>query len=232
MFPATRESAIKALLSDEPMRVREGLEAVAAAYWKPVYKYLRLRWSKSPDEAEDLTQAFFEVAIDRETLVRYEASRARFRTFLKSCLDRFVIDAHRRQVTARRGGLHAHVQFASAEAELTASHGDPKDSFDTEWLRHIMQLALERLDREMAAKGKPIHAALFRAFHATEDRPSYEVLAARHGCSTTDVANWLFLARKEFRHVALDMLRELTLDDDDYAAEARAVFGIDVTAES
>lgn len=214
------------------MRVREGLEAVARAYWKPVYKYLRLRWSKSPEEAEDLTQAFFEVAIDRETLARYEQSRARFRTFLKSCLDRYVIDAHRRSVTARRGGLHAHVQFATAESELAAARGDPQDAFDAEWLRHIMQLALERLDREMAARGKPVHAALFRAFHATEDRPSYEVLAQRHGCSTTDVANWLFLARKEFRRVALDMLRELTLDDDDFAAEARAVFGIDVNAES
>ena len=44
----------------------------------------------------------------------------------------------------------------------------------------------------------------------------------------TDVTNWLHGARKEFRKVALDLLRELTIDDDDFAAEAMAVFGIDV----
>jgi hypothetical protein len=42
------------------------------------------------------------------------------------------------------------------------------------------------------------------------------------------VTNWLHVARREFRRVALDILRELTVDDDEFAAEARAVFGIDV----
>lgn len=228
LFPSTRDSAIGALLSGEPVRVQAGLEAVARAYWKPVYKYLRLRWSKSPADAEDLTQAFFAVAIDRDTLARYEASRGRFRTFLRTCVDRYVIDEHRRASAARRGGLNAHVDFAHAEAELTRAHGDPADAFDAEWLRHIMQLALDRLDRDLGARGKPVHAALFRALHTGDEQPTYAEVAARFGITHTDVTNWLFVARREFRRVALELLRELTLDDDDFAAEARAVFGIDV----
>jgi hypothetical protein len=95
-------------------------------------------------------------------------------------------------------------------------------------LRHVIQLTLDRLDRELAARGKPIHAAVFRAFHVGDTRPSYDDVAARFGITNTDVTNWLFIARREFRRVALDVLREVTLDDDDFAAEARAVFGIEV----
>jgi hypothetical protein len=48
--------------------------------------------------------------------------------------------------------------------------------------------------------------------------------------SVSDVRNWLHAARREFRVVALELLADLTLDDDDFAAEAKAVFGIDVRA--
>lgn len=230
MFPVTRTSAIADLVSGDPERRARSLDIVVRGYWKPVYKYIRLRWAKTTEHAEDLTQSFFETAIDRDTLAAYQPSRGRFRTFLRTCLDRHVIDQHRRTVAARRGGAHAHLDFATAEAELAASgkSTDPEQVFDAEWLRHLMQLALERLDDSFASRGKPIHAQLFRDSHLGDAKPSYAELAARYGCSVTDVTNWLHVAKREFRRVALELLRELTIDDEDYAAEARAVFGLDV----
>jgi hypothetical protein len=89
-----------------------------------------------------------------------------------------------------------------------------------------MQLALERLDAHFGDK-KPIHARLFREFHIGDAAPTYAEAAARHGISPSDVTNWLHVARREFRRIALELLRELTLDEEDFASEARAVFGID-----
>jgi hypothetical protein len=91
-----------------------------------------------------------------------------------------------------------------------------------------MQMALDRLDETLADKGKPIHAKLFRDFHIGDAAPTYAEAAERYQISTTDVTNWLHVARREFRKVALEMLRELTIDDEDFAVEARAVFGLDV----
>lgn len=229
LFPSTRRSAVADLLSGDPARKEKSLEVIVSAYWRPVYKYVRLRWRKDATEAEDLAQAFFEVAIDRDMLARYEPGRARFRTFLRACLDRYVIDEHRRTTAARRGGGRVHLEFAAAEAELVDPHGDPEAVFDAEWLRHLMNLALERLDAALIARGRPIHAQLFRAFHVGDDTPSYEAAAARFGIAVTDVTNWLHVARREFRRLALELLHEVTLDDADYANEARAVFGIDVS---
>lgn len=227
----TRPSAVADLLSGDAARRERTLGVIVRAYWRPVYKYLRLRYRRTAEEAEDLTQSFFEVAIQRATLSSYDPERARFRTFLRACLDRHVIDHHRRSTAQRRGGAYQHLDFTTAEAELSAAPGrDPEQAFDAEWLRHLMQLALEGLDAALAARDKPIHARLFRDFHL-DDPPTYAEAAARYGITTTDVTNWLHVARREFRRVALALLRDLTVDDDDFAAEARAVFGIDVATD-
>ena len=233
MFPVTNPSAIRLLASGDPERRAKALAIIVEAYWRPIYKYIRLRWNTPPAEAEDLTQAFFETAIDRETLAKYETGRARFRTFLRTCCERFVIDQHRMSSARRRGGSRLHVEFAAAEAELGEQREDldPEAMFDAEWLRHLMQLALDRLAQRMTARGKPTHVAIFREVHLGDKPATYAETAARHGVSVTDVTNWLHVTRREFRKIALDLLRELTLDPEDFEQEARAVFGIDVRSE-
>jgi hypothetical protein len=57
-FPVTRWSLIVATRSAEPEERQRALEILVAAYWKPVYKYIRLRWDKDNEEAKDLTRIF------------------------------------------------------------------------------------------------------------------------------------------------------------------------------
>ncbi len=199
---------------------------IAEAYWQPSRRYMQLRWRANESEAADLVQSFFENVVRRGLLAAYQPARARFRTFLRTCLDHHAVDDHRRRSAQRRGGGSDAVELSDALADQATV--DPDQLFEAEWLRHIMQLAVARLDERLIATGKATHAALFRAFHVGDQAPSYSDAAATHGCSVTDVTNWLHGARKEFRKVALDLLRELTIDDDDFAAEAMAVFGIDV----
>ena len=58
-FPATRWSLIVAARSVEPEERQRALEILIAAYWKPVYKYIRLRWDKDNEQAQDLSFGFF-----------------------------------------------------------------------------------------------------------------------------------------------------------------------------
>lgn len=50
-FPQTRHSVMVAIRSDAADERRAAFDALAAAYWKPVFKYIRLKWHASPDEA-------------------------------------------------------------------------------------------------------------------------------------------------------------------------------------
>src|SRR6202008_842150 len=67
-FPATHWSAVLAARSDDPAERSRALEAIAAAYWKPIYNYLRIRWGKSNEDAKDLTQDFFSKLVEKEYL--------------------------------------------------------------------------------------------------------------------------------------------------------------------
>ena len=70
---------------------RSAFDALVTAYWKPVFKYVRLKWHASPDDAADLTQGFFLRAFEKDFFAGFDPSRARFRTYLRTCLDGYVV---------------------------------------------------------------------------------------------------------------------------------------------
>ena len=71
-------------------RTSRPLEALIRVYWKPIYTYIRLKWGKDNEDAKDLTQAFFTRALEKEFFQRYDPAKARFRTYLRICVDGFL----------------------------------------------------------------------------------------------------------------------------------------------
>lgn len=57
-------------------------------------------------------------------------------------------------------------------------------------------------------------------------RPSYADLAAELAIPITDVTNHPSFARREFRRLVLEKLREITATEDEFRAEALAVLGV------
>ena len=88
--------------------------------------------------------------------------------------------------------------------------------------------------RACAADGKELRFALFSAYDlegdAAVERPRYEDLARRFETTAVDVTNQLAAARRDFRRVVLDLLRELTVSDAEFRAEARALLGVEPPA--
>src|SRR5918996_1604559 len=89
-FPATRLSVVARARSEHDETRRLAFATLIEAYWKPVYKYLRLKWRLDADQAADLTQEFFTNALEKDVIGRYDAERARFCTYLRLCVDGFA----------------------------------------------------------------------------------------------------------------------------------------------
>src|SRR5262245_28601239 len=117
LFPTTRCSALVGLRSDDAVVRARSLDAIAGAYWRPIYKYLRVKWRRSPQDAEETTQDFFAASFDKDVFDRFDPLKGRFRTWLKTCLDHFVMKHHRAEMAARRGGgrLQIGLDFPAAE---------------------------------------------------------------------------------------------------------------------
>lgn len=235
-FPVTQWSAIVALRSDEQSERRRAFDAIVATYWKPVYKYIRLKWSKANEDAKDLTQGFFTRALEKDFFQSYDPARARFRTFLRTCLDGFVANENKAAQRLKRGGA-AQIQsldFATAEGELKQieipSPDSMDDYFEQEWLRSLFSLAIEMLRAQCEAQNKSTHFQIFQRYDLDEtgDRPSYDQLAGEFKTSVTNVTNYLAYARREFRRLVLQKLREMTATEEEFIGEARAVLGVEV----
>jgi len=242
-FPATRHSVVAGIASADQQTRRVAFDALVSAYWRPVYKYVRIKWRADRDDAADLTQEFFARAFEKGSLGRFDPERARFRTFLRVCLDGFVANEYKAAGRIKRGGAVAFVRldFAAAESELsetTASAlgengalpaADDDTLFRQEWVRALFADGVAALRDFCGAAGKHTQFAVFQRYDLDDDvaRPTYAELATELGIPATQVTNYLAFARRELRRLVLERLRELCTTDDEFRLEARDLLGVD-----
>ena len=239
-FPVTRWSVIDAARSQDPAEQSRALNSLCAAYWKPVYKYVRLRWNRPAEDAQDLTQGFFAELLERDLLAKYNPAKSKLRTFLRLCADSFVMNQLKAANRQKRGGNAAHLalDFPEAESELAGAVVDPaaipspdslEEFFEKEWIRSLFALAVEDLRSLCLERNRERTFQLFEDYDLSgETETSYERLAAEYGIAVTEVTNALSWARREFRRIALERLRELCGSDEEFRREARALFGSDI----
>jgi RNA polymerase sigma factor (sigma-70 family) len=234
-FPETRASVVGSLGQLDAERRRQAFETLATAYWKPVYTYLRLFRHCEREEAEDLTQGFFAAAFEKGVLDGYDPTRARFRTWLRRCLDGYVSNQRKSERRLKRGGeyLHVPLDFQTAEGDLKHHplpvSEDLETFFRREWVRALFSLAVDELRAESLDRGRALEFALFEKYdlEAPEGpaRPTYAELASEFGVSTSKVTNGLHAMRLRLRRRILAKLRELCGDEAEFRAEARELFG-------
>jgi len=103
-----------------------------------------------------------------------------------------------------------------------------EDLFEKEWLRSLFALAVEDLHELCVARERERTFRLFESYDLEgNDKTSYEQLSKEYGISVADVTNALAWARREFRRIALERLRELCGSEEEFQREARAAFGWD-----
>lgn len=231
-FPETHLSVLHALQSEDPYARERSFERLVVAYYKPIYMHLRLKWRKDPTQAEDLAQDFFVKVTERDTLASFDQKRGRFRTFVRKCVDNFVLTAREASQRQKRGGSFRLVSTDTQEAERALSAmGDEVDVesvFDREFVRNVMEKSVKRLEQRMEALGKPLYFEVLRRYDLDDGPtdPSYASVAKDLGIRTTDVTNYLHAARRELRVLVLDVLREVTSTEEEFREEA-AELGIE-----
>jgi RNA polymerase sigma factor (sigma-70 family) len=233
-FPATRLSVVERTRSGDEETRRVALATIIEAYWKPAYKYLRVKWSLDPDEAADLTQEFFTTTLEKEVVERYDPARARFRTYLRLCLDGFASNARKAERRLKRGGgvRMVPLDFETAEGEI-ASHepaveADVDELFYREWVRALLERSVADLKRFADDAGRPVMFDVFSRYDLADEalvRPTYTEIGAALNLTPATVTNYLAAMRRQFRKIVLERLRELTSSEEEWEAEAARLLG-------
>src|SRR4051812_24726728 len=148
-FPTTQWSRVISAGDPDAPLARESLAELCAAYWYPLYAYIRRR-GYGPEQARDLTQDFFTRAIEKGLLAEADPARGRFRSFLRTVCAHFLANRRDWEQARKRGGGRAVVPIdgAGAEGQYARELADgltPDRIFDRTWALTLLGRVLDRL---------------------------------------------------------------------------------------
>jgi len=230
LFPQTGHTVIGQLASEDSALRALAFEKVVGAYWKPAYKYVRLKWKVSNEDAKDLIQGFFTRALDKGFFREYDPAKATFRTYLRTCLDRFAANERQSAQRLKRGGgiTVVSLDFEAAERELACSTPAVEDCFHQEWIRSLFELAVGALRERCESDGKVIQFRVFECYdlRSGEERMTYDQLARQFGVTPATITNYLAAMRRDLRRILLEKLREITSSEREFRNQARALLGV------
>lgn len=225
-FSNTRDTVVYRLKSPNAPVRDAAFEVVVKFYWKPLYKHFRLKWKFANNDAKDLTQDFFVSLFDSKTLQSFDSQKSSFRHYLKVCADRFAANYIRDSKRIKRGGnvSFLSLDFSNAESEIQdLDTGGATDRFQLDWISNLIEISTADLKKSLIERGKTAHFQIIYERdiqpECDEDVPSYQDLATKLNLTRSQVTNYLALARREFRAIVINNLRDLTCSENEFEAE-------------
>lgn len=207
-FTTTHWSIVLTAQGESPA-AEEALEKLCRTYWWPLYGFVR-RQGYSPEEAQDLTQGFFVLLLERKDLDVVRREKGRLRSYLLTSLKNFLAKARRRELTVKRGDGRALVPL---EELLSRERADlePADTlsadriYDRRWALTVLEQVLGRLGEEYRAAGS---ASLFEQLKQmlTDESSRQSQAEVAHGMRMSE--NAVKQAFYRMRHRYRLLLRE------------------------
>jgi RNA polymerase sigma-70 factor (ECF subfamily) len=165
-FQTTHWSEIRNARTQDQARRRIVIDSLSRRYWKPIYCYLR-RKGYDNEQAKDLTQGFFhEVVLGRDLVQRANEARGRFRSFLLTALNNYIVGVHRANVAGKRrpeDGVVSLEEFDEESMSIAAKDMRPEDIFTYVWASVLVDEVISEVRGACFRDGKKVHWQIFRA---------------------------------------------------------------------
>jgi RNA polymerase sigma-70 factor (ECF subfamily) len=208
------------------------LGELCSMYWYPVYAFLRRDGATSAD-AEDLTQGFFALLLEKGVLASADASKGKLRTYLLTALKRHRVNEYRKASRQKRGGGAVVVPMDADEAEERfrdepAELEDPEKLFERHWALSLLDEAFAATEAEYLSAEK---GELFTAIHPflagrEPGDPRYAEIAEQLEMSSGAIQVAVHRLRKRYRH-QLEAAVERTVENEaDVEAELAHVLKV------
>ncbi len=205
IFVTTRWTLVQRAGGSAP-DARAALEDICRTYWFPLYAYARRR-GKSPEDAEDLTQAFFVRLLEQRWIEDANREKGQLRAFLITAMKRFMLKEWRKASAQKRGGS---VNILSIDAELAEGRYagsvtpslDADALFDRQWALTVLNATFQRLETEFSRTAKSAeYSVLKESLVLTRESLNYADIAARLEISEGAARVAVHRLRKRFREV-------------------------------
>jgi RNA polymerase sigma factor (sigma-70 family) len=228
-FTTTHWSVVLAAQQAESPAAREALEKLCRSYWRPIYSFVR-RQGVGPEEAEDLTQAFFALLLERKGLDRVRKEKGRLRSYLLVSLKNFLADERSREMAIKRGRGQRLVSLEELRANEGAepAHTLTADQiYERRWALTVLEQVLARLKEEYRRANSELVFERFERLLADEpDQPSQADIATQLGITENAVKQAFHRFRQRYRSLFREEIAHTVAVPGDIEDELRHLVAI------
>ncbi|HEY6153264.1 MAG TPA: sigma-70 family RNA polymerase sigma factor [Candidatus Udaeobacter sp.] len=229
-FATTHWSVVLEAQGQSPA-AQEALGKLCRTYWRPVYSFIR-RQGAGPEEAEDLTQGFFALLLERRDLETVRREKGRLRSYLLVSLKHFLTNERSRAMTIKRGegrrlvpldalGDHEGMDLAPADT-LSADQ-----IYERRWALTVLEEVLARLSDEYRAAGNAgLFDGLKKLLTDEPDRPSQAKIGHEFGMSENAVKQAFHRLRRRYRELLHEEIAHTVIAPGDIEDELRHLVAV------
>jgi len=232
-FPTTHWSLVCRAGQDDQQAKRDALDQLLACSLPAMRAHLVYAKRLAPADADDVVQDFVaEKILQRDLLGRADQRLGRFRTYLLTALDRFLLNRIRDAGAKNRAPAGAARITMGDHDDLPAAGQDASDAFDLAWARSVIQETLQRMRSHCEASGR---GRIWEVFNcrvvapALEGAPpvEYQDLVARFGfCSPAEAANVLVTAKRMYARALKSVIAQYARDTEEIESEVRQLHAV------
>jgi RNA polymerase sigma factor (sigma-70 family) len=207
------------------------LEKLCRTYWRPIYGFVR-RQGTSPEEAEDLTQGFFALLLERRDLDTVRKEKGRLRSYLLTSLRHFLTNERSRAMAIKRGEGQQLIPLEAMRESERASF-EPTDTstadqiYERRWALALLDQVLTRLGDEYHAAGNMILFERLKTLLTNEpDRPSQAQIADELGMTENAVKQAFHRLRERYRQLLREEIAHTVIAPGDIEDELRHLIAV------
>ena len=227
----TQWSQVLAARGGSDTEARRALENLCQTYWQPLYAYIRQQGS-DPDEASDLTQAYFAELLEKDLLADADPAKGRLRAFLLASLRHFLSHQRDRDRALKRGGGTHTLSLDTSAGEASyalqvAEEMTPEDVFEYRWAMTVLDRALGRLRQDAAESGTQRQFEQLQQYLTSAgSQVPYREVAAALSMSESAIKSAVHRFRKRLGQCLRSEIAETVADEGDVDDEVRRLLAI------
>jgi RNA polymerase sigma-70 factor (ECF subfamily) len=228
---ATTHWSVVLTAQDESPAAQEALEKLCRTYWRPIYSFVR-RQGIRPEEAEDLTQGFFALLLERRDLSSVRKEKGRLRSYLLASVKHFLADEWRHAMAVKRGKGHWLIPLEelreSERIDVERSDRLTVDQiYERRWALTVLEQVMARLRDEYRSAGNLRFFDRMKKMLMDEpDRPSQAEIATEFEMTENAVKQAFYRFRQRYQILLREEISHTVAMPSDIEDELRHLIAV------
>jgi RNA polymerase sigma factor (sigma-70 family) len=229
-FTTTHWSVVLEAQGESPT-AQEALENLCRTYWRPIYGFVRRKGAR-PEDAEDLTQGFFALLLERKDLNTVRKEKGRLRSYLLASVNNFLADESRHAMAIKRGKGQRLIPLEEIRERerIDVKRNDTLTAdqiYERRWAFTVLEQVMSRLRDEYRSAGNLRFFEQMKKMLMDEpDRPSQAQVASEFDMTENAVKQAFYRFRQRYQALLREEIAHTVAVPSDIEDELRHLIAV------